>query len=79
MNDYEFIANFDLDEIILPGPRHGNITLPQLLSLLDHAFPADHRKPDDYTFKRVYVPDAEEYNGKMYELILFFVLLMFCV
>ena len=35
MGRYNFLANFDIDEMIFPGPDYAHLTIPQLLEMLD--------------------------------------------
>ena len=61
MGKYEFLANFDSDEMIFPGPGYDHMTMPQLLQYLDSNYTG---KPNSYIFRRIYFPDAEDRNTK---------------
>ena len=60
MHQYDFIANFDADEMLFPGRAYNHLTLPELLANLDAS--ARFEKPNAYTFERVFFPDAEDLN-----------------
>ena len=68
MDDYEFIANFDIDEMILPSEEYNHLTIPQLLQKLDANFTDGSRLPSSYIFDRVYFPDAEDLNDETWAL-----------
>ena len=64
MNQYDFLGNLDIEDMIILGDVFKPLTMPQLLEDLDRSHTQETR-PISYNFKRIYSEHDEKLDDNM--------------